>query len=193
MRAGGEAPLASRILSFTSLVLFAVSISGPAAAQLADSTQITPTMPGGYIAKSLEQQVGAGHGDELTPGSSVYLIKRDPARSIRRGRQIFQRKFTAAQGVGPRVSLDSTGNIREARALGAGLSDSCAGCHGRPRGAAARSFSESSASFRDSGRAPTMAWEQASKATARSARAWRTRVRPAMAGRAVRPVTAVTW
>jgi len=136
VRAGGEAPLASRILSFTSLVLFAVSISGPAAAQLADSTQITPTMPGGYIAKSLEQQVGAGHGDELTPGSSVYLIKRDPARSIRRGRQIFQRKFTAAQGVGPRVSLDSTGNIREARALGAGLSDSCAGCHGRPRGAA---------------------------------------------------------
>jgi hypothetical protein len=105
-------------------------------AQLADSTQITPTMPGSHISKSLSQQVGAGHGDEHTPGSSVYLIKRDPARSIRRGRQLFQRKFTAMQGLGPRVSTDATGNIRETRALGAGLSDSCASCHGRPRGSA---------------------------------------------------------
>jgi hypothetical protein len=117
-------------------VLLVFSIASPALAQLADSTQITPAVPGGQIAKSLEQQVGTGHGDELTPGSAVYLIKRDPARSIRRGRQIFQRKFTAAQGVGPRVSAESMGNIREARALGAGLSDSCAGCHGRPRGSA---------------------------------------------------------
>ena len=93
-------------------------------------------MPGGYISKSLSQQVGAGHGDEHTPGSSVYLIKRDPARSIRRGRQLFQRKFTLTQGLGPRVNVDATGNIRETRALGAGLSDSCASCHGRPRGSA---------------------------------------------------------
>jgi hypothetical protein len=128
--------LHSRILWLASHFVVVVSVSFPAAAQLADSSQITPTMPGGYIAKSLEQQVGAGHGDEATPGSAVYLIKRDPARSIRRGRQLFQRKFTAAQGVGPRVSADSVGNIREERALGAGLSDSCAGCHGRPRGAA---------------------------------------------------------
>jgi len=116
--------------------LLSISLASPALAQLADSTQITPTVPGGQIAKSLEQQVGAGHGDELTPGSAVYLIKRDPARSIRRGRQIFQRKFTMAQGVGPRASAESMGNIRETRALGAGLSDSCAGCHGRPRGSA---------------------------------------------------------
>ena len=110
--------------------------ASPTAAQLTDSSQTVPNIPGGQIEKSLDEQVGAGHGDLFTPGSAVYLIKRDPARSIRRGRQIFQRKFTANQGLGPRVNADATGDIREVRALGAGLSDSCAGCHGRPRGAA---------------------------------------------------------
>jgi len=105
-------------------------------AQLADATQITPNVPGGQIAKSLEEQVGAGHGDEFTPGSAVYLIKRDPARAVRRGRQIFQRKFTLEQGMGPRVDPTSSGDIMQNRALGAGLMDSCAGCHGRPRGSA---------------------------------------------------------
>ncbi|MCG8589301.1 MAG: thiol oxidoreductase-like protein [Proteobacteria bacterium] len=103
---------------------------------MTDETQTTPNVPGGAIAKSLEQQVGTGQGDVDTPGSSVYLIKRDPARSIRRGRQLFQRKFTEDQGQGPRVSNDSTGNIQDNPALGAGLADSCAACHGRPRGAA---------------------------------------------------------
>ena len=59
-----------------------------------------------------------------------------PARSIRRGRQLFQRKFTLAQGLGPRVDADSSGNIHDNAALGAGLTDSCATCHGRPRGSA---------------------------------------------------------
>jgi hypothetical protein len=107
-----------------------------AGAQLTDATQTGPTVPGGAIGKSLGQQVGAGHGDEFTPGSAVYLIKRDPARSIRRGRQLFQRKFSAEQGFGPRVSLGSGGDIMANPALGAGMVDSCAGCHGRPRGSA---------------------------------------------------------
>ena len=51
-------------------------------AQLVDETQVSPTVPGGTIGKSLEEQVGAGRGDVTTPQSSVYLIKRDPARSI---------------------------------------------------------------------------------------------------------------
>ncbi len=105
-------------------------------AQLTDATQTTPVIAGGQIGKSLAGQVGTGQGDLFTPGSSIFLIKRDPARSIRRGRQLFQRKFTDEQGVGPRVSFNSTGNIGTNRALGAGLSDSCASCHGRPRGAA---------------------------------------------------------
>lgn len=116
----------------------AASLLIPAAAdaQLTDETQTNSTMPGGAIAKSLDEQIGTGHGDEFTSGSSVYLIKRDPARSIRRGRQLFQRKFTRDQGLGPRVNFDSTGDIADNAALGAGLSDSCTSCHGRPRGAA---------------------------------------------------------
>lgn len=114
----------------------ALLLASPSLAQLTDVTQTTPNVPGGAIGKSLQEQVGTGQGDEFTPGSSIYLIKRDPARSIRRGRQLFQRKFTANQGVGPRVSFDASGNIRTNRALGAGLVDSCAGCHGRPRGSA---------------------------------------------------------
>ena len=93
-------------------------------------------IPNGCIIKSLEDQIGTGHGDENTEGSAVYLIKRDPARSIRRGRQLFQRKFTLAEGHGPRVNIFSDGDITTNRAIGAGLSDSCASCHGRPKGSA---------------------------------------------------------
>ena len=92
--------------------------------------------PGGCIEKSLAMQIGPGQGDINTPGSSAYLITRDPARAIRRGRQLFQRKFSLYEGLGPRVTNDSTGDIMETRRLGAGLSDSCAACHGRPRGSA---------------------------------------------------------
>jgi hypothetical protein len=93
-------------------------------------------VPNGCIIKSLNDQIGTGHGDKDTQGSAVYLIKRDPARSIRRGRQLFQRKFTLAEGHGPRVNIFSEADIRNNRAIGAGLSDSCASCHGRPKGSA---------------------------------------------------------
>jgi hypothetical protein len=68
--------------------------SSNAHAQLVDETQVYPSVAGGTIGKSLEEQVGDGQGSIWTEGSSMYLINRDPARSIRRGRQIFQRKFT---------------------------------------------------------------------------------------------------
>lgn len=106
----------------------------PAEAQLTDLTQ-TPNAAGAGIHKSLEEQIGAGRGDGLTPDSSLFLIQRDPFRAIRRGRQLFQRKFTVAQGFGPRVG-DGVGNIEETPAIGHGLMDSCAGCHANPRGAA---------------------------------------------------------
>ena len=108
--------------------------AAPAAAQLTDRTQAPNTANAG-IAKSLAQEIGAGVGDVMTPGSSTFLIQRDPARAIRRGRQLFQRKFQVAQGVGPRTQ-DGVGDLDTMGALGAGLADSCAGCHGRPRGAA---------------------------------------------------------
>lgn len=103
-------------------------------AQLIDKTQAPNTANAG-INKSLAQQIGSGRGNDFTPDSSLFIIHRDPFRSIRRGRQLFQRKFTRAQGQGPRVQ-DGVGSIETNLALGAGLSDSCAGCHGRPPGSA---------------------------------------------------------
>jgi hypothetical protein len=119
----------------TRLVAVLLLFAGPAAhAQMTDQTQ-TPNLEGAGIAKSLDQEIGAGVGDWLTPDSSSYIIARDPARAIRRGRQLFQRKFTLLQGFGPRTH-DGIGDIAAEGAIGAGLIDSCAGCHGRPRGAA---------------------------------------------------------
>jgi hypothetical protein len=106
----------------------------PAAAQLTDVTQAPNAINAG-IRKSLADEIGSGQGDVMTPGSSAFIINRDPFRSIRRGRQLFQRKFTAAQGFGPRTG-DGIGDIGVDNSIGAGLVDSCAGCHARPRGSA---------------------------------------------------------
>jgi hypothetical protein len=121
-------------LSSGCVLVVVVLCAGPALAQLTDRTQ-TPNAANAGIAKSFPQEVGAGVGDTMRPGSSAFLIQRDPARAVRRGRQIFQRKFTVAQGFGPRTG-DGMGNIAADGSIGAGLVDSCAGCHGRPRGAA---------------------------------------------------------
>jgi hypothetical protein len=72
-------------------MLFSLSIS--AAPQLTDQTQAPNTAKVG-IAKSLQDETGAGRGDINTWNSSIFIIQRDPFRSIRRGRQLFQRKFT---------------------------------------------------------------------------------------------------
>ena len=103
-----------------------------AQAQMIDSTQAPNTAKAG-INKSLLDEIGAGRGDVLTATSSIYIINRDPFRSIRRGRQLFQRKFTRVQGQGANEG-DGSGDINTDIAIGAGLSDSCALCHGRPRG-----------------------------------------------------------
>jgi Di-haem oxidoreductase, putative peroxidase len=103
-------------------------------AQLTDRTLAPNTAQAG-IAKSLQDETGAGRGDVLTPNSSIFIIRRDPFRSVRRGRQVFQRKFTHAQGQGPNEG-DGVGDLNTDDAIGAGLSDSCALCHGRPRGSA---------------------------------------------------------
>lgn len=124
------------IFGYIALLFF----SQTAFSQLSECSQINSagkiSETGGCINRTLDDQIGAGQGNANTPGSSVYLIKRDPARSIRRGRQLFQRKFTVFEGQGPRVNDTSTGDITATRILGAGLADSCAACHGRPRGSA---------------------------------------------------------
>jgi len=122
----------ARIVGFAALLVLA---STTASAQLTDLTQ-TPNAVNEGIVKSLEEQVGAGRGNLTTPGSSRYIIARDPFRSIRRGRQLFQRKFTLAQGLGPRTDDGIGGDVNGDPSLGAGLADSCAACHGRPRGSA---------------------------------------------------------
>jgi hypothetical protein len=103
-------------------------------AQLTDRTQ-APNYAKVGIAKSLQDETGAGRGDRNSWNSSIFIIQRDPFRSIRRGRQLFQRKFTRLQGQGANDG-DGAGDLDVNGALGAGLSDSCALCHGRPRGSA---------------------------------------------------------
>ena len=102
--------------------------------QLTDQTQAPNTAKVG-IAKSLPDEVGAGRGDATSWSSSIFIIQRDPFRSVRRGRQLFQRKFTRLQGQGSNEG-DGVGDLNSNGAIGAGLADSCAACHGRPRGAA---------------------------------------------------------
>jgi hypothetical protein len=108
-------------------------LSVPAEAQLTDITQ-TPNLENSDIQTSLEEQIGAGRDGVMTPDSLLFIIQRDPSRSIRRGSQVFQRRFAVAQGFSP-CGDDSVGDIETTLVLGAGLVDSCAGCHGRPRGA----------------------------------------------------------
>ncbi len=130
------------VLAWVLVGLWMVTVD-PVGAQLVGCDQVGPTnAPAGCIERTLDEQIDKGHDGSL-PGSgfsvetsSPFLILHDPARSIRRGRQLFQRKFTENEGQGPRVNDDSTGSIQSNRALGAGLMDSCAGCHGRPKGSA---------------------------------------------------------
>lgn len=111
-----------------------LAVLTPAVGQLSDQTQ-TPNTAHSGIAKSFPEQAGQGRGDVMTEDSSAFIISRDPFRAIRRGRQIFQRKFTMEQGVGPRTN-DGVGTIEMDVSHGAGLADSCSACHGRPRGSA---------------------------------------------------------
>jgi mono/diheme cytochrome c family protein len=115
-------------------VLFAGCSSLIVLGQLIDKTK-APNVAGQGINKSLTEQVGVGRGDAMTPNSSCFIISRDPFRAIRRGRQLFQRKFARAEGQGPNVG-DGNGDVNSTLAIGAGLADSCAACHGRPRGSA---------------------------------------------------------
>ncbi len=123
----------AKILGCFSAVAFLLFPS-VAFAQSIDQTQ-APNVAKAGINKSLTDEIGMGRGDILTPGSSLYIINRDPFRSVRRGRQLFQRKFTRVQGQGAGIG-DDVGDINTNIGIGAGLVDSCGGCHARPRGSA---------------------------------------------------------
>ncbi len=129
--------------TFRLLFLQALLVVGNAEADAQESdVSRTPNSIGAGIQKSLEEQIGNGRGDIVTPDSSLFIIARDPFRAIARGRQLFQRKFSLSEGLGPRTD-DGTGNIGDGddatlfdASRVAGLADSCAGCHARPRGSA---------------------------------------------------------
>ena len=84
--------------------------------QLVENTKATSTIKPG-INKPLSEEVGAGRGDIYTLDSSIFLMNRDPFRAIRRGRQLFQRKFTRVEGRGPNNS-DGNGDINTNDAIG---------------------------------------------------------------------------
>ena len=118
------------------ILVYCLLAAVPGSAQLIDRTKAPNPINEG-IAKSLDQEIGAGRGGWKTPGSSSFIITRDPFRAIRRGRQLFQRKFQHLQGAeNTFYARDGSGAIDHNLAIGAGLADSCAACHGRPRGSA---------------------------------------------------------
>ena len=121
------------------LVVFAGAVTlltASVLAQLPDRTR-NPNAANEGIAKSLTQQIGAGRGNTMTPNSSAFIIARDPFRAVRRGRQLFQRKFLQGEGQGPITGEgDGKTDIGTDLIIGAGLADSCAACHALPRGSA---------------------------------------------------------
>jgi len=123
-----------RIAIFVVLLVALTIFAAQTQAQMIDNTQALNPINAG-INKSLAQEVGTGRGSINTPDSSLFIINRDAFRAVRRGRQLFQRKFTRVQGQGPGID-DGVGNIATTIGIGAGLVDSCAGCHARPRGSA---------------------------------------------------------
>ena len=88
-----------------------------------------PLISGPYPTQIFDGRLGSD------PNTSLNVIKFDPFRAVRRGRQLFQRKFSRNEGQGP-LTGDGSGDIENDLSIGAGLADSCAGCHGRPRGSA---------------------------------------------------------
>ena len=112
----------------------ALALVFPATAQLIDKHK-WPNAANEGISKTYTDEIGAGRGSDTLPDSSLFIIRRDPFRAVRRGRQLFQRKFLRADGLG-RLNYDGDQDVNTNTGLGAGLSDSCAACHGRPRGSA---------------------------------------------------------
>ena len=108
---------------------------GPAMAQLVDRVK-APNAANEGIAKSLEQQVGADRGDWIHAGVVVVhhrarSVSRDPPRAG--SSSSASSRSTEGQGS---LANNGHGDIGTNLAIGAGMADSCAACHGRPRGAA---------------------------------------------------------
>ena len=125
---------AQRRIGGLAVIIGAATMTGGAIAQLRDVTQ-NPDIAGvpGHpadnagIGISFVAQQGTSpndHGAVDLVGSSRFIIARDPARAVRRGRQLFQRKFQIVQGNGP-TSDDGIGSSGADVSRSAGFADSC--------------------------------------------------------------------
>jgi hypothetical protein len=120
------------------VVVFCACLSTVALGQLVDKNR-APNVAGEGVTRPLmggpyPTLIGEGRtGSDWNASANVIAF--DPFRAVRRGRQLFQRKFSHAEGLGP-ITGDGTGDINLDASVGAGFGDSCAACHGRPRGAA---------------------------------------------------------
>ena len=111
-----------------------------------------------------------------TPNSSSFIIARDPFRAIRRGRQLFQRKFTRTQGQGPLSATAAATSKRE--------SGDRRRSRGQLRGVSRPARADRPASAATSSRGPTAATRRICSGWA-SRRCWPTRS-PPIFGRSVR-------
>jgi hypothetical protein len=123
---------------FIWLLILVACLSGPVSGQLIDKNKAPnvaneginrPLMGGPYPSLIGNGRAGTDW------NTSANIIRFDPFRAIRRGRQLFQRKFSGSEGLGP-ITGDGLGDINTDGSVGAGFADSCAACHGRPRGSA---------------------------------------------------------
>ena len=86
------------------MLALVVFLSTQVVAQLVDNTKAPNTanegIPRPLIGLPYPSQIGDGRtsGDA---NASLTVIAFDPFRAIKRGRQLFQRKFTSLDGVGP--------------------------------------------------------------------------------------------
>ena len=104
--------------TFCSAVLAMQLVAVASWAQLTDRTQ-APNMPRPESPSLCKMRQGRARRSANSWNSSIFIIQRDPFRSIRRGRQLFQRKFTRLQGQGANEG-DGVGDLNSNGALGAG-------------------------------------------------------------------------
>ena len=127
----------TKVVPYSASVLMAC-LSVPVFGQLVDKIKAPNTANEGIsrplIGGPYPSQVGEGR-TGTDANASLNVIAFDPFRAIRRGRQLFQRKFSRLEGLGP-ITGDGSGDINVDPSVGAGFADSCAACHGRPRGSA---------------------------------------------------------
>src|SRR4030065_634317 len=123
IKKGGSMKKKILICAIVALAGFVALPITPTVGGLIDKTK-APNAANEGINKSLKDEIGAGRGSITTPKSSLFIINRDPFRAIRRGRQLFQRKFTREEGQGPGVG-DGKGDVQSDIEIGAGFMHIC--------------------------------------------------------------------